>query len=96
TIKGIKKRPGCIGRWTRKLIYEQLPPGVLEKLEASIPKNDKGNKTARYHQLLTEDVGNPHLTAQIYKTITLFQLSDSMGDVWKQFDKMKRREKGEK
>ncbi len=25
TVKGIKKRPGVIGTWTNKLVYQQLP-----------------------------------------------------------------------
>jgi len=95
TIKDIKKRPGVIGTWTRKLVYEQLPKGVLEELEESVPKSDKGNKTARYHQLLTEDVGHPSLMAQIYKIIALFQLSENMKEVWHQFNKMKLRESGQ-
>jgi len=95
TIRDIKKRPGVIGTWTRKLIYEQLPKGVLSELEDSVPKSESGNKTARYHQLLTEDVGHPSLMAQIYKIIALFQLSDNMKDVWYQFNKMKMRESGQ-
>ncbi|OAV70480.1 P63C domain protein [Bacteroidales bacterium Barb6] len=65
TITGIKKRPGVIGAWTNKLIYEQLPKGVLEELKSKIPKSESGNKTARYHQFLTLDMGEPNLTAQI-------------------------------
>jgi len=38
-VNGIKKRPGVIGTWTKKLIYEELPPGVLEELEKNTPKS---------------------------------------------------------
>ena len=37
TIQDIKKRPGVIGTWTNRLIYEQLPKGVLEELKAKVP-----------------------------------------------------------
>lgn len=95
TVNGIKKRPGVIGTWTKKLIYEQLPKGILEELEKNIPKSEGGNKTARLHQLLTIDIGNPHLTAQINQIVTLFQLSDSMKHMWDQFNKLKMRQSGQ-
>ncbi len=95
TVNGIKKRPGVIGTWTKRLIYEQLPSGILEELEKNVPKSDVGNKTARLHQLLTEDIGNPHLTAQINQIVTLFQLSDNMQHMWEQFNKLKIRQSGQ-
>ena len=52
TVNGIKKRPGVIGTWTNKLIYEELPKGVLEELQKNVPTSESGNKTARFHQLL--------------------------------------------
>jgi hypothetical protein len=94
-VNGIKKRPGVIGTWTKKLIYEELPKGVLEKLEKNTPKSIKGNKTARLHQSLTIDIGNPHLKEQINKCITLFQLSDNMKHMWYHFKKIKDRQKGQ-
>ncbi len=94
-VNGIKKRPGVIGTWTKKLIYEELPNGVLEELEKNTPKSLKGNKTARLHQSLTIDIGNPHLKEQINKCITLFQLSDSMEHMWYNFQKIKDRQKGQ-
>lgn len=69
TVKCIKKRPGVIGTWTNKLIYEQLPKGVLEELKNKTPKSKDGNYTARFFQSLTGDIGHPALTAQIYKVI---------------------------
>lgn len=95
TVQGIKKRPGVIGRWTNTLIYEQLPQGVLAELKAKTPKSERGNKTARYHQLLTLDVGEPNLTAQIGQVVTLFQLSDNMAHMWQQFEKLKMRQSGQ-
>tara|TARA_R110002126_G_scaffold54919_10_gene148219 strand:- start:2989 stop:3996 length:1008 start_codon:yes stop_codon:yes gene_type:complete len=95
TVNGIKKRPGVIGTWTKKLIYEELPDGVLSELQKNVPISNKGNKTARLHQFLTEDTGNPHLTAQINQIITLFQLSDDMKHMWNQFEKLKNRQNGQ-
>jgi hypothetical protein len=95
TVNGIKKRPGVIGTWTKKLVYEELPKGVLEELESNVPKSESGNKTARFHQLLTDDIGNPHLKAQINQIVTLFQLSDDMKHMWSQFEKLKSRQIGQ-
>lgn len=95
SVNGIKRRPGVIGTWTKKLVYEQLPHGVLEELEKNVPKSDSGNKTARLHQLLTDDIGNPHLKEQINQIVTLFQLSDNMENMWHNFQKLKDRQSGQ-
>lgn len=95
TVGGIKKRPGVIGKWTNTLIYEQLPQGVLEELKKRTPKSETGNYTARLHQSLTIDVGEPSLNNQINQIVTLFQLSDNMRHMWQQFEKLKARQKGQ-
>jgi hypothetical protein len=95
TVSGIKKRPGVIGTWTNKLVYEQLPSGVLKELKAKTPKSESGNYTARFFQSLTPDTGNPHLTAQLQQVITLFRLSDNMEHMWQQFNRLKAMELGQ-
>jgi len=92
SVKSIKKySPSIIGKWINTLIYEQLPPGVLEEIKSKTPVSENGNKLARYHQWLSWEVGVPILDKQINKIITLFQLSDNMNDVWSGFEKMKSR-----
>lgn len=95
TIHGIKKRPGVIGTWTKKLVYEQLPKGVLDELKSKTPKSESGNYIARLHQNLTPDVGDEHLAGQLNQVITLFQLSDNMEHMWAQFNKLKMRQAGQ-
>lgn len=95
TVHGIKKRPGVIGRWTNSLVYERLPKGVLEELKKRTPKSESGHYLAKLHQNLTLDIGEPNLTAQLNKVITLFQLSDNMEHMWHQFNKLKSREEGQ-
>lgn len=95
TVHGIKKRPRIIGKWTNTLIYDRLPKGVIEELKKRTPKSESGNYSARFHQNLTLDIGEPNLTAQLNKVITVFQLSDSMEQMWSYFDKMKNREDGQ-
>lgn len=95
TVNGIKKRPGIIGKWTNIIIYEELPKGVLDELKNKTPKNASGHRTERYHQYLTEDIGEPNLEKQINKAITLFQVSDNMKQFWQNFKKMKDRQNGQ-
>lgn len=69
-------RPGVVGKFTNTYIYEQLPPGVLEELSSKNPKDETGRRKVRHHQLLTDQVGHPHLERQIAATTTLMRASD--------------------
>ncbi|MBQ0073648.1 MAG: P63C domain-containing protein [Prevotella sp.] len=95
SVRGIQKRPGVIGKWTNTIIYNELPKGVMEELKKRTPISASGNKTARYHQYLTVDIGEPHLEKQIVKVITLFEISDNMREFWSRFAKMKERQTGQ-
>ena len=95
TVRGINKRPGIIGKWTNKLIYEQLPKGVLEELKVKTPKSPEGNYTARFFQSLTPDIGHPELTSQIYKVIGIMQISNNWNDFISNFNRMISRESGQ-
>lgn len=88
TVAGIKKRPGVVGRWTNKFIYEQLPPGVLEELKKKTPRTESGNYSARFFQSLTEDIGDPHLRSQLQSVITLLQISDTWEEFISKFNKL--------
>ena len=87
TTESIKRRPGVIGTWTNKLIYEQLPEGVLQKLKSETPKTKKGNRKHKFHQLLTTEIGNPHLEKQINSVVTLMKVSST----WKGFERLFKR-----
>ena len=89
TVSGIKKRPSIIGKWTNTLIYNELSVGVLQELKENTPKH------AHYHQRLTLDIGQPNLTAQIYKVIGIMQSSDNMQEMWERFKKIKTRKRDE-
>jgi len=88
TVSDIKKRPGVIGIWTNKLIYRQLPKGVLRELKSKTPKNEKGTRKARFHQLLTLDIGHPDLQRQLASVITIMQLSKNWKDFELNFNKL--------
>lgn len=95
TIRDIRKRPGVIGKWTNTIIYKELPKGVLEELKKKTPKNEAGKPTAKFHQSLTIDIGEPNLERQITKVIALCQISDNMEQFWNNFQKMKDRQNGQ-
>ena len=67
-------RSAYIGKLTNRLIYDKLPPGVLPGLRLRNPI-DPATKRRRHkhHQLLTVDVGNPHLHNQITAVTTLLR-----------------------
>jgi hypothetical protein len=75
--------PRYAGKLTNKLIYEQLPPGVLPELRRLNPTNEKGQRRHKHTQLLTDDIGNPHLEKQVAVVTTLMKISPS----WKVFER---------
>jgi hypothetical protein len=81
-LKG--KRPGIVGTYTNDLVYQRLAPGILEELEARNPKDEKGNRRGRHHQLLTDDVGHPALAQHLHAVIGLMRASSG----WDQFLRM--------
>lgn len=95
TVYDIKKRPGVVGKWTNKVIYEQLPKGVIDELKQKTPKSHAGNYTARFFQSLTADVGHPHLSAQLNQVIAIMRISDSWPEFMSNFNKMVARKNGQ-
>lgn len=88
TIGDIKKRPGVIGHWTNSLVYDRLPKGVTEELKSRTPKSKEGNYTARFHQSLSLEIGEPHLEKQLVSVITLMKISDNWNDFMYNFNKV--------
>jgi len=93
-IRGWKYEPGhngrnaYIGKLTNKLIYEQLPNGVLEELRKKNPRDPETKRRKRtHHQTLTIDVGHPHLDKQILVVTTLLSISDTWSDFCRHFSK---------
>ena len=94
TVSGIKKRPSVVGRWTNNLIYKELPPGILEELKDKTPKTDAGNYSVRFFQSLSDDIGTPHLKAQLNSVITLMEASDNWEEFMRVFNKVRDRRRG--
>lgn len=75
------RRPGAAGMYTNDIVYERLAPGILAELEARNPKDAKGNRKGKHHQMLTEDVGHPALAQHLHALIALMRASSN----WEQF-----------
>lgn len=85
--KGMKvNRPQIVGHYTNDLVWERLAPGIREELEARNPKNERGQRSKKHHQWLTEDVGHPALAQHLYALIGLMRVSAN-GD-WDGFYRM--------
>jgi hypothetical protein len=87
TAINIKQKPSVVGRWTNKLVYEQLPKGILKELKKLTPVDESGKRKHHYHRLLTDDIGHPHLQKQIVSIVTLMNVSDNWADFIKLFNK---------
>ncbi len=81
------KRPRIVGKITNRLIYEQLPKGVLKDLREKNPVTPKGYRKHKFFQFLTSDIGNPHLANQIVAVTTLFRVSPT----WATFERLFKR-----
>jgi len=82
TWRGMRvNRPQVVARYTNDLIYDRLAPGIVTELESRNPKDEKGNRKARHHQWLTQDVGHPALAQQLYAAIGFMRAATS----WDEF-----------
>ena len=85
---GSNARTAYIGKLTKALIYDPLPPGVIQELERRNPYDPtKKRRKHLHHQLLTRDIGHPHLDKQIVSVTTLLRVSDSWQDFSRYFSK---------
>jgi hypothetical protein len=86
--KGMKvNRPQIVAKYTNDLVYERLAPGILEELQRRNPKDDKGQRQAKHHQWLTEDVGHPALAQHLHAVIGFMRASAR----WDQFYRLLQR-----
>jgi hypothetical protein len=76
------RRPLLVGKLTAQLVYEKLPPGVLDELRRVNPVDEETRRRKhKHHQFLTDDIGNPHLQKQLVAVTTLMKVSAN----WREF-----------
>ena len=82
------KRPGVVGLYTNRFVYDLLPPGVKEELQRKNPLVSPGRRKHRNHQFLTEDIGNEHLAKHLLKVITLMQAAETWDEFERKFNRV--------
>jgi hypothetical protein len=86
-VEGHHGRPQIIGKLVNKLIYEQLPPGVLVELRRRNPVLASGYRRRKHHQFLTEDIGHAHLSNQLASVTSLMRAADDKSQFFRLFEK---------
>lgn len=79
--------PRFMGKLIKQLVYEQLPPGVLEELETKNPVLPKGYRRYKHHQFLTADIGHPHLGNQVATVMGLMRASETRQEFYRLFER---------
>ena len=77
------RRPIQIAKDTIDLVYSRLVPELLKELEERIPKDERGRRKGKLHQLFSAEIGVPALGEHFHAVITLMKAFDS----WKEFKK---------
>jgi hypothetical protein len=80
-----KNRYSVVAHYTNNLVYERVAPGLLKDLQAKSPKNDRGYRSNRLHQWLTEDVGDPMLAQHLHSLMMFQRLAIANGYGWNRF-----------
>ena len=84
------KRPGWVGTFTKKYIYDLFPEEVIKEIENRNPVIKGQNSWVRKnknHQFLTTDIGVPQLDHYISKLLGVMVLSDTKDDFKVNFEK---------
>lgn len=87
TRGGGPRGPRYAGKLTKQLIYQNLPPGVLDEIEERNPPNSKWQRKSKNFQWLSGDIGNPHLEKLVAQVTLLFRLAKDKNDFWRLYKK---------
>jgi hypothetical protein len=77
--------PRYAGKLIRQVIFGNLPPGVLGELDKLNPADGKWQRRSRMSQLLTSEIGHPHVEKLVAVVTTLFELSDNKDEFWRNY-----------
>ena len=83
------RRPKIVGKLTNQLVYEKLPPGVLEELKHLNPVKNKKTyrREAAHHQHLSEDIGQKDLRDHLLQLIAIMKISPNWTIFKRNFNK---------
>jgi len=71
-----RAKPPILGHITNDLVYDRLPPGVLDALRQKNPVDeDTKRRRWRHHQFLSSDFGQPDLRDHLLQVIAVARVS---------------------
>lgn len=77
------KRTPMVGKIINKIVYENLPKGVLDELQIRNPTIEgTGRRKWKHHQFLSEDIGQPDLRDHLLQLIAIMRISPN----WRTFE----------
>lgn len=83
---GSNATPRYIGKLINKIVYDQLPEGVLEELRNKNPVDyETKRRKWKHHQFLTEDIGQPDLRTHVQQLLIVMRLSGGWEDFERNF-----------
>ena len=81
------RRPGVLGHMTNDIVYDRLPPGLLDELRRRNPTDDTTKRRRfKHHQFLSEDFGQPDLQAHILQVVAAMKMSKTWEGFKRRFD----------
>ncbi len=79
-----QKRTPLIGKIINKIVYDQLPEGILEELRNRNPMDYLTKRRKfKHHQFLSDEIGHPDLRAHLQQLLVLMRISDG----WSEFER---------
>ncbi|MDB5533661.1 MAG: hypothetical protein JWO28_1976 [Hyphomicrobiales bacterium] len=79
--------PRYAGKLIKQIIFENLPPGVLDELNKLNPPDAKWQRKSRMSQLLSSEFGHPHVEKLVALNTMLFKLSDNKEEFKRHYKK---------
>jgi hypothetical protein len=76
----VRKRPAYFGHLTNDIVYSRLLPGIVARLKEVNPTNERGRRSRKHFQHLTNDVGEHHLRQHLAGVVMLMKASASYGE----------------
>lgn len=82
-----KAKTPYLGHITNDIVYDRLPPGVLDKLRELNPTQDETKRRKwKHHQFLTPEVGQPDLRDHILQLLPIMRISKDWNNFRRHLD----------
>lgn len=82
-----RAKPQILGHITNDIVYDRLPPGVLDELRNRNPTLEETRRRKwRHHQFLSQDFGQPDLGDHLLQVIAVMRVSRTWDGFKRSFD----------